>query len=96
MSQFAAIYDVAINRDHKFYKQVVAGLHHVATKLIAEGAQGETLSWARMVQKNPVAEGERWIWKMLTNGTFAANPTGANDGAVVSIIEDFLPDMLKA
>ena len=96
MSQFAATYDVAVDSSHVFYKQVVSGLHHVATKLIAEGAQGETLSWARRVQLDPTTEGKRWIWKMLTNGTFAANPTGANDGAVVSIIEDFLPDMLKA
>jgi hypothetical protein len=96
MSQFAATYDVAVNADHVFYKQVVGGLHHVATKLIAEGAQGERLTWARRVQLDPTTEGKRWIWKMLTNGTFAGNPTGADDGAVVSIIESFLTDMLKA
>jgi hypothetical protein len=89
-------YDVAVNPEHVFRKQVVCCLHFVACKLIANGAQGETLSWARKVQMNPVTEGDRWIWKMLTNGTFAGNPTGADDGAVVSIIESFLTDMLKA
>ena len=89
-------YDVAVDPNHVFRKQVVCCLHHVACKLIAEGAQGETLTWARRVQIDPVSEGQRWIWKMLTNGTFAANPTGADDGAVVTIIESFLPDMLKA
>ena len=93
---FKDTYDVAVDPSHVFRKQVVGGLHFVACKLIADGAQGETLTWARKVQSDPVTEGDRWIWKMLTNGTFAANPTGADDGAVVSIIEDFLPDMLKA
>ena len=89
-------YDVAVDPNHIFRKQIVCCLHFVACKLIAEGAQGETLTWARRVQIDPVSEGQRWIWKMLTNAGFAANPTGADDGAVVTIIESFLPDMLKA
>jgi hypothetical protein len=95
-SAFAATYDVAVDPNHVFRKQLVGALHFVACALIDEGAKGDMLEWARRVQVDPVAEAGKWIWKMLTNATFAASPAAADDGAVVSIVRSFLPAMLKA
>ena len=98
MSQFAEIYDVATNPDHRFRKQFAGALHSIATDLLNDPAtQGDVLTWARRVRdQGPVAEAAKWIWLMLTNPTFASAPDSADDGAVKSIAVSFLAVMTKA
>jgi hypothetical protein len=95
---FKDTYDVAVDANHVFRKQFAGALHSIATDLINDPAtQGDTLTWARRVRDHgPVAEAEKWIWLMLTNATFAANPDTADDGAVKSIAASFLATMVKA
>lgn len=93
-SQFAANTVVAENADHVFRKQVTGALHYVACRQISNGVNGDTLTWARRVRRDPTTEANRWIWRLLENATFAANPEAADDGAVVTIIEQCLPDMV--
>jgi hypothetical protein len=80
---------------------VAGALHNIAVDIIAESPatadHSNRLTWARSVTASadgPVVEAARWIWLMLTNATFAANPTTADDGAVKTIATSFLPTML--
>ena len=95
---YADTYDVAVNPDHVFRKQLAGALHSIATDLLNDPAtQGDTLTWARRVTADangPVAEAAKWVWLMLTNATFAAAPTTAEDGAVKTIATSFLPIMV--
>jgi hypothetical protein len=98
---FADTYDVAVNADHVFRKQVAGALHSIAVDILNEDPATENhsarLTWARSVTADangPVVEAARWIWLMLTNGTFASAPTAAEDGAVKTIAASFLPTML--
>lgn len=98
---FAATHDVAVNPDHVFRKQVAGALHSIAVDIIAEDPEtadhSNRLTWARKVTADangPVTEAAKWIWLMLTNATFAANPEAADDGAVKTIATSFLPVML--
>jgi hypothetical protein len=95
---FKDTYDVAVNPDHVFRKQFAGALHSIATDLLNDQAtHGDTLTWARRIRDHgPVAEAEKWIWLMLTNATFAADPNNADDGAVKSIAASFLATMVKA
>ena len=94
---YADTYDVAVNPDHVFRKQFAGALHSIAVDLLnAPETTGETLTWARRVRDNPVPEAARWTWLMLTNATFAADPTTASDGAVKTIAASFLETMVKA
>lgn len=95
-------YDVAVDATHVFRKQLAGALHSIATDILNEADNtadhGRRLTWARLVTATadgPVAEASRWIWLMLTNGTFAAAPTTADDGAVKTIAISFLPTMLS-
>ena len=90
-------YDVAVDADHVFRKQFAGALHNIAVDLLNDPeTTGETLTWARRVRNDPVPEAARWIWLMLTNATFAASPTTAEDGAVKTIATSFLATMVKA
>ena len=98
---FAATYDVAVDPDHVFRKQLAGALHCIARDIINEAANVEDharrLTWARSITASadgPVTEAGRWVWLMLTNATFAASPTTADDGAVKTIATSFLPTML--
>jgi hypothetical protein len=98
---FKDTYDVAVDPAHAFRKQLAGALHDIARDIIAEADNvtdhARRLTWARMVTATadgPVTEAGRWVWLMLTNSTFAANPTGADDGAVKTIAISFLPTML--
>jgi hypothetical protein len=98
---FASIYDVAVDATHVFRKQVAGALHSIAVDIIAESPATEDhatrLTWARKITADangPVNEAAKWIWLMLTNGTFAASPTTADDGAVKTIAVSFLPTIL--
>jgi len=98
---YADTYDVAVDATHVFRKQVAGALHSIAVDIISEDPEtadhSTRLTWARSVTATadgPVVEAARWIWLMLTNSTFAANPTGADDGAVKTIAASFLPTML--
>ena len=98
---FASTYDVAVNADHVFRKQVAGALHSIAVNIINEDPQTENhsarLTWARAVTATadgPVTEAAKWIWLMLTNATFATNPETADDGAVKTIAASFLSTML--
>lgn len=98
---FASTYDVAVDATHVFRKQVAGALHNIAVDIIGEDPgtanHATRLTWARSVTATadgPVSEAAKWIWLMLTNATFAGNPTGADDGAVKTIATSFLPTML--
>lgn len=95
---FASTYDVAVDASHVFRKQVAGALLSIAVDLLNEpSTSGDALTWARRVtndDQGPVVEAARWIWLMLTNGTFAASPTTADDGAVKTIALSFLPTMI--
>ena len=98
---FAATYDVAVDADHVFRKQIAGALHSIAVDIINEDVGTDDherrITWARSVTASadgPVTEAGRWVWLMLTNGTFAGNPTGADDGAVKTIAVSFLSTML--
>ena len=94
---YADTYDVAVNADHVFRKQFAGALHSIAVDLLNDPqTTSDNLTWARRVRDNPVPEAERWIWLMLTNATFAANPTTADDGAVKTVATSFLATMVKA
>ena len=99
---FAATYDVAVDADHVFRKQVAGALHSIAVDIIGEDIATDDherrITWARKVTsaaEGPVTEAAKWIWLMLTNGTFAADPTTADDGAVKTIAISFLPTILS-
>jgi len=99
---YASTYDVAVDATHVFRKQLAGALHSIATDIIAEDPATEDhatrLTWARdvtMSNEGPTVEAGRWVWLMLTNTTFAADPTTADDGAVKTIAISFLPTMLK-
>ena len=94
---FKDTYDVAVNPDHVFRKQFAGALHSIATDLLNDPAtHGDTLTWARRVRdQGPVGEAGKWIWLMLTNATFAANPDTAEDGAVKTIATSFLATIVK-
>jgi hypothetical protein len=97
MSQFATTYDVAVNPDHIFRKQLAGALHSIAVDLLNDPAtQGDNLTWARRVRCDPVPEAAKWVWLLLTNSTFAADPTTADDGAVKTIATSFLATMVKS
>lgn len=98
---FADTYAVAVDPDHVFRKQLAGALHSIATDILNEADNtadhARRLTWARQVtasDQGPVVEAAKWVWLMLTNATFAANPTGADDGAVKTIAISFLPTML--
>lgn len=98
---FKDTYDVAVDETHVFRKQLAGALHSIAIDVLNESDQtadhARRLTWARAItatDQGPVAEAGKWIWLMLTNSTFAANPTGADDGAVKTIAVSFLPIML--
>ena len=98
---FAATYDVAVDANHVFRKQIAGALHSIAVDIINEDSgtedHGRRLTWARNVTataEGPVNEAAKWIWLMLTNATFAADPTAADDGAVKTIAVSFLSTML--
>lgn len=98
---FADTYAVAVDADHVFRKQVAGALHSIAVDIVNEDPATENhsvrLTWARSITASadgPVTEAGRWIWLMLTNATFAANPTGADDGAVKTIAVSHLGTML--
>lgn len=98
---FASTYDVAVDATHVFRKQIAGALHSIACDIIAEAANtadhATRLTWARQVTTTadgPAIEAAKWIWLMLTNATFAASPTTADDGAVKTIATSFLPTML--
>lgn len=98
---FASTYDVAVDATHVFRKQIAGALHSIATDIINESAatadHARRLTWARAITADatgPVNEAGKWVWLMLTNATFAANPTTADDGAVKTIAISFLPTML--
>jgi len=95
---FKDTYDVAVNPDHVFRKQFAGALHSIATDLLNNPeTTGETLEWARRIRdQGPVEEAGKWIWLMLTNATFAANPDTAEDGSVKTIATSFLATMVKA
>ena len=96
-SVFAATFDVAVDSNHVFRKQLAGALHSIAVDLLNDPAtQGDTLTWARRVRNDPTAEAAKWVWLMLTNATFAANPTTAEDGAVKTIATSFLSTMVQA
>lgn len=99
---FASTYAVAVDADHVFRKQIAGALHSIACDIIAEDPQTAQhharLTWAKRITETndgPVAEAARWVWLMLTNATFAADPTNADDGAVKTIAVSFLPTMLE-
>lgn len=98
---YAGTYDVAVDATHVFRKQVAGALHSIAVDICNESPSTEDharrLTWARKVTETdngPVQEAARWIWLMLTNSTFAASPTTADDGAVKTIATGFLSTML--
>jgi hypothetical protein len=98
---FAATYDVAVDADHVFRKQVAGALHSIAVDILNEAPEtadhANRLTWARKItasDNGPVEEAARWIWLMLTNATFAESPTTADDGAVKTIANSFLTTML--
>jgi DNA-binding LytR/AlgR family response regulator len=95
---FKDTYAVAVNPDHVVRKQFAGALHSIASDLRNDPAtQGDTLTWARRIRdQGPVAEAGKWIWLMLTNATFAADPTAALDGVVKDIAVSFLATMVKA
>ena len=99
---FVSTYDVATDPTHIFRKQLAGALHSIATDILNEATgtadHARRITWARMVtasDQGPVTEAGRWVWMMLTNGTFAASPTTADDGAVVSVAVSYLPIMLS-
>lgn len=99
---FASTYDVAVDATHVFRKQIAGALHSIACDIIAEdpatARHHARLNWAKKVTESnvgPVTEAERWIWLMLTNATFAADPTTAEDGAVKTIATSFLSIMIE-
>lgn len=99
---YASTYDVAVDATHVFRKQVAGALHSIATDILNESAATEDharrITWARRITADvngPVVEAERWVWLMLTNATFAAAPTEADDGAVKTIAVSFLATMLN-
>jgi len=98
---YADTYDVAVDSNHVFRKQVAGALHSIAVDIINEDPQtadhSVRLTWARMVTSSangPVDEAAKWIWMMLTNATFAADPLNADDGAVKTVASGFLGTML--
>jgi hypothetical protein len=98
---FSATYDVAVDATHVFRKQLAGALHSIAMDILNESDatqdHARRLTWARHVtatDQGPVTEAGKWVWLMLTNATFAANPTGADDGAVKTIAVSFLPTIL--
>jgi len=94
---FKDTYDVAVNADHVFRKQLAGALHSIAVDLLNDQAtQGDTLTWARRVRNDPVPEAAKWVWLLLTNEAFAAAPTEADDGAVKTIAVSFLATMVQA
>jgi len=99
---FASTYDVAVDATHVFRKQLAGALHSIACDVIAEDPATEDhstrLTWARSItlsNEGPTVEAGRWVWLMLTNSTFAASPTTADDGAVKSVATGFLSIMLQ-
>ena len=98
---FAANYEVAVDATHVFRKQIAGALHSIAADILNESDSvtdhAKRLTWARQVTATatgPVDEAAKWVWLMLTNATFAASPTTAEDGAVKTIAVSFLPTML--
>lgn len=98
---FASTCDVARDADHVFRKQVAGALHSIAVDIIGESPTTERhadrLTWARRITTDadaPFVEAGRWMWLMLTNATFAADPLNANDGAVKTIATSFLDTMI--
>jgi hypothetical protein len=98
---FADTYDVAVDATHVFRKQLAGALHSLAVDILAESPatpdHATRLTWARDItetNEGPTTEAGRWVWLMLTNATFAASPTTADDGAVKSVASGFLPTML--
>lgn len=99
---YASTYDVAVDPDHVFRKQVAGALHSIAVDVVSEDPatenHAERLTWARSVLNSndgPVVESGRWIWLMLTNSTFAADPLNADDGAVKTVASGHLNTMLQ-
>ena len=99
---YASTYDVAVDATHVFRKQVAGAIHAIAVDVVNEDPatanHSERLTWARSVlntNDGPVTESGRWIWLMLTNSTFAADPTTADDGAVKSVASGHLDTMLQ-
>ncbi len=89
---YESTYNVAVDPDHVFRKQVASAIHSCAVDVINEDPGTENhsarLTWARKItesEQGPVTEAGKWIWKMLENPTFASNPLGADDGAVKTI-----------
>ena len=102
-SQYAAIFDVvkpAETGRHILFKQFTLAIHRNAVDLLNEPTtSGDTLTWARRVRSDPVSEAERWMWTLLENATFLAEPavdTADRDGAVKSITAGIIPTMVKA
>ena len=98
---FAETYDVAVDATHVFRKQIAGALHSIAVDILDEDPatadHAARLTWARRITADangPVQEAAKWVWLMLTNGTFAAAPTTAEDGAVKTIANSFLSTML--
>ena len=98
---FAANQTVVRDAAHVFRAQLAGALHSIATDILNESIATEDharrLTWARQVTADADAaatEAARWVALMLTNATIAANPTGADDGAVKTIAISFLPTML--
>jgi hypothetical protein len=92
---FKATYDTAVDSTHVFRKQLAGTLHAIAIEIVGEDVDGPQLDWARRVVIDPVPEAAKWVWLMLTNATFAADPSNCDDGAMVTIAKSFLPTMIK-
>ena len=94
---YADTYDVAVDATHVFRKQIAGALHAIAVDVVNEDTatinHANRITWARRIletESGPVTEAGRWVWRMLTNATFAANPLAADDGAVKTIAAGFL------
>jgi hypothetical protein len=84
------IYTAATDATHVLRKQVAVGMHQQALVVLAEASSvtdhAQRVALAQRVLKDPVAAAAMAVWRVLTNGTVAANPTTAGDGLVLSVL----------
>jgi hypothetical protein len=83
------IYAAATDAAHVLRKQTAVAMHQQALVVLAEDPStanhGQREALAQRALRDPVAVAAVAIWRVLTNGTVAANPTAAGDGLVMSV-----------
>jgi hypothetical protein len=87
---YVDIYAAATDAAHVLRKQVAVAMQQQALTVLAEdpgtASHNQRVALAQRVLRDPVTAAAFGIWRVLTNGTISANPTGAGDGLVQTVV----------